>query len=335
MKDKKPIDKKRESGGMADIGTAEDGAIVQMIKIGERLIILKERSIYEIMTADEIDPERTNISIPNEIQKKIIDKGSESEMVSRVFLTANTLLNKGEFEDGIDFAKALALSLDLIQELAVLEDEIENYLTKEKEVSDEYESQRNRTNSYSIPTIGNAKNRCTTIFQKSDHIEQTLMKIITIFYQNEGLTQQSHFPKFYEVIKLKYGEKNGFVEFLNSTLEFMKLIRNLRNALDHQLSAVQIHDFELTSNSNVLAPSIEIDFKGSKLERQSLSDFLNTLIPNLITICELTMVYLVGHNFKSSPVLQDIKEIPKDKRKNKFVRFSFWSSLGVDGFYNQ
>jgi len=40
MNEKRPIDKKRESAGMADIGTNEDGAIVEMTKIGDRLLVL-------------------------------------------------------------------------------------------------------------------------------------------------------------------------------------------------------------------------------------------------------------------------------------------------------
>lgn len=335
MKEKRPIDRKRESAGMADIGTKEDGAIQQMIKIGGRLIILKEKSIYEFTMADDVDPERTNIKLPNNIHKLIIDQGSESEMVSRVFLTANILFNKGKFETGIDTEKALTLTLDLIQELSILETEIQSYLDKEREVSEDYEAKRNQPVSYSIPSIGNAKNRCTTIFQKADHIEQTLMKIITIFYPNDGLTQQSHFPKLYDIIKDKYGEKDSFTEFLNQILDFMKIIRNLRNALDHQLKGVEVYDFELEPNSDVLAPSIELDFKGSKLERQSLSEFLKILMPNFIYICEFTIVHLAGRNFIPTIMQQAVKEIPEDKRRNKFVKYSFWSNMGEGGYYDQ
>ncbi|WP_282126673.1 hypothetical protein [Marinifilum flexuosum] len=335
MKDKKTIDRKRDSGGMADIGTKEDGAIVRMIKLGKRLIVLKERSIYEFMMADDVDPERTNINLPTNIQKLIIDKGSESEMVSRIFLTANTLLSKGKFDIEIDTELLQNLTLDMLQELAILESEIDSYLEKEDQLSKEYESKRNKPVSYSIPSIGNAKNRCTTIFQKADHIEQTLMKIIIKFYPNEGLTQQSHFPKLNEIIKKKYGEENGFTQFLDSIMDFMKLVRNFRNALDHQLKGVEVYDFELLPNSDVLAPSIELDFRESKLERQSLSQLLKTLIPNFIFICEATIVHLVNCNFKPWLMAHEIREIPMEKRRNKFVKYSFWSPIGNGGYFDQ
>lgn len=91
MSEKRPIDRIRDSGGHADIGTLEDGAIIEMKNIGGRLLIIKERAIYEMVMADTIDPERTNINLPTTIHKLIIDKGTESETVSRTLLTAMTL----------------------------------------------------------------------------------------------------------------------------------------------------------------------------------------------------------------------------------------------------
>jgi hypothetical protein len=78
MKEKKPIDRIRESSGHANIGTEEDGAILEMINIGGRMIVIKERSIYEMVFADTIDPERTNINLPATIHKLVINKGTES-----------------------------------------------------------------------------------------------------------------------------------------------------------------------------------------------------------------------------------------------------------------
>ena len=47
--EKRFVDKIRESVGHADIGTAEDGAIVEMKNYNGRLIILKENAIYEMV----------------------------------------------------------------------------------------------------------------------------------------------------------------------------------------------------------------------------------------------------------------------------------------------
>lgn len=335
MAEKRPIDKKRESGGMADIGTIEDGAILEMVKIGERLIIIKEKSIYEFMMADDIDPERTNINLPNNIHKLIINQGADSELVSRTFLTAKTLFKQEFFDNTVDITKALTLSLDIIQEMAVLKKEINDYLRKEKDVSDEYEEKRNKPVSYSIPSIGDVETRCKTIFQKADHTEQILMEIITVFYPYDGLTKQSHFPKFYEILEAKYGENDPFSELIKTTLDFMKIVRILRNAFDHRLDTVNVTDFELQTDSNILTPTIELNHKDSKLEIQSLSELLKIIMPNLIFIFENTIAYMSNKTFKPYLMAQGVKEIPEDKRRYKHLKYSFWAPLGVGGYYNQ
>ncbi|MBN8105865.1 hypothetical protein, partial [Vibrio vulnificus] len=64
MKEDNSIDSKRNSAGHAEIGTKEDGAILEMVKVGKRLIIIKDNSIYEFFMADSIDPGRKNINLP-------------------------------------------------------------------------------------------------------------------------------------------------------------------------------------------------------------------------------------------------------------------------------
>jgi len=58
QKQKTDIERLRNRGGVADIGTKEDGAIVETININERLITVKEKSIYELVLADTLDPQR-------------------------------------------------------------------------------------------------------------------------------------------------------------------------------------------------------------------------------------------------------------------------------------
>jgi hypothetical protein len=61
MGDEEQIDKKRSSSGRTNIGTEEDGVIMGMPNIKGRHLIFKERSIYELITADQVDPERNNM----------------------------------------------------------------------------------------------------------------------------------------------------------------------------------------------------------------------------------------------------------------------------------
>ena len=76
---KRPIDKLRNGAGSFDLSTPDDDSeIKEMIKIGGRLLVVKGKGIYEIKLADEVDPERTNISTPNIIQR-VFPFGSPSQ----------------------------------------------------------------------------------------------------------------------------------------------------------------------------------------------------------------------------------------------------------------
>lgn len=334
-KDQRKIDIIRNSGGMADIGTKEDGAIVEMVNLNGKLIVLKEKAIYEFKMADNVDPERENPNLPTNIQQKLVNQGSESELVSKLLIGPKMLLRSEFFEDSLDVNRATELSLELLQETIMLEKEINEYLEIEKKESEEYNKRKGEKVSYAIPSIGDVETRCKTIFQKADHIEQILMEIITIFYQNDKLTKQSHFPKFYEILKTKYGEEDLFTKYIESTLSFMVIIRGLRNGLDHRLPTTKVTDFELLKNSDVLSPTIEFKQKKDKLNRISLSEFLPIVLKNMIGIVELTITYLSGKNLKQNPFGYQIREIPEEKRKFPKVRYCFWSPMGTGGFYNQ
>ncbi len=335
MDENRPIDRKRESGGEAEIGSHEDGAVVEMIPIQGRLIVVKTKSIYEMAMADDIDPNRTNIGLPTSIQKLIVKQGSDSEIVSKTFLTAKTLFKSSNFEKAIDTDRILKLSIEMLEEFITLEREIEKYLAEEKRLIEEYNSRKDKSGSYSIPSIMNLETECKTIFQKADHIEQILMEIVTVFYPNDGLTKQSHFPRLYDVLKVKYGENDRLTEFIHETLPFMKVVRELRNALDHRLKAVTICNFDIQPDSTVLTPTIELRSKTEKLNRTPLSEFLPMTLKNMLAIVEAALVLLASKNVKSNALSKTVKEIPKEIRRNPNVRYCFWLPFGQDGFYDQ
>ena len=91
---KRPIDRLRDGAGSMTIGTADDkSAITGTITFAEKLFIVKEKGLYQVQLADEFDPDRTTISIPN-AQKVVLKHGSKSEFVCRTFLLASELLKE-------------------------------------------------------------------------------------------------------------------------------------------------------------------------------------------------------------------------------------------------
>lgn len=190
--------------------------------------------------------------------------------------------------------------------------------------------------SFQLPSIINLDSKCKTIFQKCDHIEQILMEIIADhFYPNTSLTKQSHYPKFYEILKDMHGEEDGFTKFIESIIYFMRVIRELRNGLDHRLPTYKINNFEISLEGFILMPTIELNHKHVKMERTDLSDFLKVTLEKLVVIIESTFAFLAQKAVRKSGMQYQLKQIPEEKRQNKFVKYSFWIPVGENGFYCQ
>lgn len=332
MEEKRQIDSMRDRGGSVDIGTAEDGAIMEMLPIGKRMLVIKERSVYEMRLADDIDPNRENPNIPSTSQRLIVGLGTESEIFSRTFLTAKRLFKPGHLKEGIDDIQLLFLTLEIVQELAALDKEINDYLDQELKVSNEYNELKGKTNNHAVPSIPDLKTRCKTIFQKADQAYQATLAIIRIFYPD--FSKQSYYSAFLDHIKKKYGDNHPFSEFLENALPFILLARNIRNCLDHRRTETEIKDFELQLNLEIFSPTIEVNYLDSKLERVSLSKFLPSLTENLVTVFENLIAYLCANNQRTNSVMQ-VRYIPEDKRRNKHIRFAYWLPFGSEGFFQQ
>lgn len=332
--DKRPIDIKRSSGGQAEIGSEADGAIMEMYNLGGRILVIKEKSIYELRMADDIDPDRKNPNLPPSTQKLILPLGTTSEMFSRTFLTARRLFKPEYFSLPFNLTVALSLALEVIQELSVLDEEITDYLAAEKKASDYYEERKSKNLDHAIPSVTDIKTRCKTIFQKVDHVLQAQMEIIRMFFPE--FSKQSYYGKFLEFIEEKHNDKIEFIDFLKRIVPFIELTRNIRNCLDHRRTETEIKDFELQGNLDILTPTIEIEYLTSKLERTSLASFLPTVKENLVTINENLLAHLCSIALNPDRYMPNrVLIIPEEKRINKFIKFAYWSALGEGGFYHQ
>ncbi len=340
MIDKSELEKKRNRGGSADIGTEEDGAILEMINMGDKTIVVKEKALYEFMLADQIDPKRENPDIPSNVQRLLLKQGAKSPMVCKTFLTAKRLLRAGSLHGVLDTDRALLVSLEALQELAVMEGEINDYLDEEYRVAKEYEERKGKQMSYALPSVNEVVSHCKTIFQKADHVTQVIMEIITLFFPEAKLTKQSHLPKFAEFVKGTYGDDDYFTKFVDQIAPFFELVRAFRNCLDHRLKEVTVRDFEIDANGQpgftVISPSIEIDYRGNKMERTSLSDVFPVTLQNLVDSFEIMIAHLCNKKAKKDTFFAStVLIVPEDQRRNKHIRYAFWSNFSGSGFYHQ
>lgn len=299
-----------------------------------RLLVIKEKSVYEVFFADTLDSKRENLILPSTTQRLLLTIGTESELFSRTFLTAKRLFDKKFLRGDIATDKALELTFELVIELNILDDEIQDYISIENKTIANYEEKKSKNLDHSVPSIPDIRTRCKTIFQKADHVLQAQMDIIRLFYPEFNGT--SYYKSFYSFLESKYGEQDHLVMFLRNTISFIMTIRNIRNCLDHRRSEIRINDFELQSTLEIHIPTIEIDYLESKLDKVSLAQYFSATKENLLSIFEYLIAYLCSKFIKSERILPSkVSFIPQERRRNKFAKFAYWSPLGDGGYFYQ
>jgi len=183
---KRPIDKVRDGAGSFELSTPDDdSAISGMITVNGRLLVVKGKGVYEIKLADQIDPDRTNIGTPNTIQR-IFPFGSAHAWVGAVILTAHKLLNNNYLRKEIDCDKALALVLDIAEDISATHELAEKFLEEQEAVARSLDPKIKKDRSVMLPTLGNIVVKCNEFLQKSDHALRELFKLVKMFYPEVG-----------------------------------------------------------------------------------------------------------------------------------------------------
>ena len=183
-----------------------------------------------------------------------------------------------------------------------------------------------KSGSLAIPSISDINQRAKSFVQKAEHVEQAIIDLILLFYPD---ISRGHFETVTNNLKTKYNSDDDFVKFLENVLPFMKMVRNTRDCLDHRnAKGVTVLNFKINPDGTITPPTIEINFRGTNLETTSLSSFMCNTTKNMLNIIENLIAFLCSKHaqpFGSTPMLVGL--IPEGKRRNKFVRFGYFTNI--------
>ncbi len=162
---KRPIDRIRNSALSMEIGEpGESNSISEMFKISDKLHVVTGSAIYQIKFADEIDPDRTNIAVPN-TQQKVIHYGSNSSFVGNTLLTAQQLFGEGSphFEIGRD---AIQLSFEHLKDLVAMLDIAQAFAERDNIIELQIIEMKTLNLSLLLPSTPNLKGRARNLFKR-------------------------------------------------------------------------------------------------------------------------------------------------------------------------
>jgi hypothetical protein len=291
-----------------------------MIVIGKKMHVVKASSIYEVRLADDIDPGRTNPSIPN-TQQKVLSIGSDAEVVGRILLTASALFKKN-YLPNIDCDEALRVSFEALQDIVAMGEIAETLRQEEQASADDLRDNRKADGSVLLPSIKNLPQKCGEFVQKADHGLGKLYSIVQIFYPK---ARKPYFEGFSDTLIALYGATDPFADGVLRAVPFLKFVRDTRNCVEHpkQNQKIIVKDFCFDPSGKVLAPTIEVVHARSPHDPVNISVFMRDISATIIDIVEAMIAGLCSKHVTSSPGLPfEVVTLPEDTR-HQFVRYSY------------
>ena len=325
----KPNRHPRDLGGAFQIHNPDDGTpIRETFVFGDRLLMITDRCIYAIKVADQIDPGRTNAELPHNIQQKLFNHGADSELVCRSFLQAWRLFRK-EFQP-IDNDAALAQAFEALGELIAMRNTTDEFRAAQR-LAIESAAGGGRDASLAIPAVGNVRAHCKTFAQKADHCAVALLSIVRLFYPE---MKKKNWDDFCTMVKDRYGAGDPFSKLMEAATPILQLIRNTRDCLDHHnVGGVVTYDFELHVDGKIGPPSIEVNFRGSAINRCSITDFMEATIQNLLDAFELIVIHMCAKNIQQfAGMPMTIAALSDDYRTAWRVRYAYGTFYADDRF---
>lgn len=297
--------------------------VSSLIKVKDDLLCITKNDIRSIITADLIDPEKTNPDIRHS-QQIISPHGSDNIFVGGILQQADELFKNYALPKDVNYQKGIDISFDFLIEILSLNSLIEEYTNSEKEINDKYDVKPKNDGSIEIPSIKNLDQKVKEIITSADHSVLLIIELVRFFYPD--IKNKNWCEQLSEKIKLQIGDNCQELIFINSFKSFIGLIRDIRNKIEHPdiTDILIISNYKITP-AGVVKPTIYFKNNNNEIE-ESISKFSNSIVNNIFNIFQSLMAILCSINAKTFAGDRiTVVEIPDKQRKDneKHVRFKY------------
>lgn len=335
MKADELIHRKRISACSFKVGDPNDMTpIGDMFATDDDLYVITSKAIYLVKLADDIDPVRTNLNLPNS-QKIVLNHGLENEIIGRVLLTAKILFDRNHLGPNFNYHAALSNAFELTKLLTEMQD-IHADLASEIDTIIQQGMRMGDDRSLRLPTTTKIETRVETFIKKADQVRDIILAYLKLVYSSG--TNKKTIENLYSDIVTKHGEESGLSKFVENITLFLTFLRNMRNAIEHPKEdhRASIIDFTLAPNGTVDPPTIELINNETPQSRILVTSFMEQVTSQLIDIVEYLMAhYCVSNMGYFGDFECGIMELPPERRRHNNVRFSYvikiqgqWQPLG-------
>lgn len=298
--------------------------IVQMLTIGNELLVFKESSIHRALTADTIDPEKSdpNTRHSSEILYSV---GAANLLVARMIL---------QFKDMIGLAiSQTARENEVIQHVweankLLLECEkafyhIYKHMMELMPKCDEIvEVNKNKSAIPAMPKVPDLETHVSDFLINGKKFLVAAYRLLELFYQMpmDG-TNEARFDKHRVWIEARLGKEHPIYKTLESAEPWVRLIAECSNAVRHKETGLklEIQNFALNPGNKISSPGWRYDLTKKGLERQNdYTDLISDLdvgIYNMLTFFEEVLLLCLQSELKDTALM--IFRIPNEKINSK------------------
>ncbi len=304
------------------------GGITDMGEINGALHMIGGSAIYRVQLADEIDPQRTNIALPNTHQK-VLSFGTEFSYVRQTLMTARRLFSNNLLGTAFDYKTGINLSFEALQDLVAMHDIRKELHARFDKCEEDLKNSAVKQRSMTVPSMGDVRGDAKAFLQKADHVAVALFNIAKLFYGDE--IGPRWFTSLHKLASEKYGDKDVFTEFLKEALPFLQFVRNARNAVEHpdQTKSVKVTDILLLPSGDLNPPSIEIIHPETPQSPVPLLALMEHIADQLATAFEVMLAHICSANvqpFAGMPL--GVIEYNENQQKAYKCRYGYATRMG-------
>ena len=313
----------RESAFSVKLGNDQENAIQEMLTLNEHLYLFSTKKIFQVRTADDIDPARLSPETRHSYQE-LYPVGCSNSFVARTIIQAKQIVDGVVLRSGVgksEFLEAVWVATQLLLQCENAHFRIySDVMALLPQVDDVVERAKTGTSIPSLPQVADLEERVGSFLGGAKRFLEKAHIVLSIFY--DCPSSGANFQAYREWMLANRSDGERVVALLAGDQEWIRFIAEARNALPVNHSRrhfiMEVRNFTLEADNKFSAPSWRYDLsdRGGPVQ-ENWSDIvkdMNTHLHNMLTFFEeLYISCVLGNLNERLPFEFGVYRLPDDE----------------------
>lgn len=296
------------------------------------LYAVKDRSIFLTQFADHIDPERTNVGVPD-VHQKVLPYGFENPIVGKILVSGERLFRAGFMRNVVAQETAMAIILrgtGVLCEMQDLTDKVSEQISNIVAAG-----VLRGDKGQMLPHTPDLRTNIDTYIRLINNLWQVLIDFLVSVYKPAA--GKKLLENLKTAIHQKHGDSHEFCAFFDDLKQMMTFMRELRNAWEHPKPGLKVilKDFAMRSDGQVYSPTIELVSPEFPQSEMDLVAFMKQCTTTLVDNLEFLIGNACAANSTFGGFQCRVMELPKERRQHPESRLAYavflneeWQPIG-------